>query len=389
MKFRKTEELELTLSSEAKIVLNETRKDFNSVLGFINNAVKDEINKGKKEKLTISKIRALANRALTRYEEYIVESALDHFLFFYKQSDFDYDTNVHHRDDGFSLKSGFRFNKDRNSFFLKKDKVIPINVSFSEETPITEEMVRVRFLDKVEGWFVQIEYFELEGFEMVSSATSKEDWLEKVNKLNLPKTSERFYKPELTKMTTNICSIVERENVVEFLENATKVSAANFNVLVQSLLTSFDLKHLRFFRESEVLKLFTKLKNENAIREFEIPDSVARGVCREVSTHINHELKKGTKNFKMKDVETSNFFIVTSNRMFVDKMFNRIVFVGAISIEITGTERLEDHGEAIAVFFKEEGKWKVQLSQHNQRSREDYKMRKKKMRKKYEKKNVL
>lgn len=285
MKFRKTEELELTLSSEAKIVLNETRKDFNSVLGFINNAVKDEINKGKKEKLTISKIRALASRALTRYEEYIVESALDHFLFFYKQSDFDYDTNVHHRDDGFSLKSGFRFNKDRNSFFLKKDKVIPINVSFSEETPITEEMVRVRFLDKVEGWFVQIEYFELEGFEMVSSATSKE--------------------------------------------------------------------------------------------------------CREVSTHINHELKKGTKNFKMKDVETSNFFIVTSNRMFVDKMFNRIVFVGAISIEITGTERLEDHGEAIAVFFKEEGKWKVQLSQHNQRSREDYKMRKKKMRKKYEKKNAL
>lgn len=389
MKFRKSEELELTVSDEARNVLIETRREFNSVLSFINNAVKNELDKGRKEKLTTQKIRALATRALTKYEEYIIEAAFDHFLFFYKQSDFDCDTDVFHRDDGFSLKSGFRFNNDRNSFYLKKNKNVAINLLFSEDVPITEEMFRLRFLEKSEKWFVQIEYFELEGFELISSATSKEDWLEKTNKLDLPKTTERFYKPELTKMTTNICSIVEKENVVDFLNTASKLSAANFNVLVQSLVTTFDLKHLKFFRESEVLKLFTKLKNEGAIREFEIPDSVARGVCREVSTHINYELKKGTKNFKIKDVEASNFFTVTSNRMFIDKLFGRIVFVGTISIEITETERLEEHGEAIAVFFKEGGKWKVQLSQHNQRSREDYKMRKKKMRKKYEKRISL
>lgn len=375
-----------TPKKESLIVLNRLREDFNRVLNFLTKSTKDAIRESGRDKMKVSKVRLLSERALSANPKFIVESALDHFLLFYKREDFSIETDVNHKDNGFSLTSGFRYDSKRHSLFLEPEPNLHFNLPVIKDYPYREEIIRIRFLNEREEWFIQIEYYEVEQEIKISEAASVEEWLKVSNELELPKTTERFYRPELSKMTTTVCDIKETPEVINFLERATKVSNANFNILVSLLIRSYGLNNLKFFRENEVLKLFTKLKELEVIREYEIPDLVARGVCREVSTHINYELKGNTKRFMNKDVENTNFFIVTSNRMFIDKKFKRIVFLGRISLGLVSTEGLEDTTEGIAVFFKEEGKWKVQISQHNEESREHYKANKEKWKRIYKNK---
>ena len=366
MRFVQTKEIEIEpLPIDARKVLEGTRKTFNEVLHFIKNSVDKELAKRNIKTIPDEKLKILAARASSRNPNFIANSALDHYLYTREKFKDDPYHAVEHRDDGFSLVEGFRYDEKRNSLYI--DDITPLNLPIYFTYPTNGEVKRIRFLDKDGKWFIVIEINEYEVMDSIALSESLDEWSKLSLELNGEKTIRRCYRPENSAMTTELVLLDTSNEEEEFLEKARKVHQTNFNIITDFVNRNFDLKKLYFFRENTTLKLFTKLKELGCVKEFEIPDGIARSVCRDVSSYLNYFFKNRKEGIKLRDVDKTNFFFVTSSRVFIDAIFNRILLPGRITLRFKNSQHLISGGGVI-IFIKDSEGWKAQISQPNEAS---------------------
>lgn len=366
MRFVQTKEIEIEpLPIEAETVLNETRKMFNQVLHFIKNSVDKELAKRNVKTIPDEKLKILAARASSRNPNFIANSALDHYLYIREKFKDDPYHAVEHRDDGFSLTEGFRYDEKRNSLYI--DDITPLNLPIDFTYPTNGEVKRIRFLNKDGRWFIVIEINEYEVMDSIALSESLDEWSRLSLELNGEKTTRRCYRPENSAMTTELVLLDTSNEEEEFLEKARKVHQTNFNIITDFVSRNFNLKKLYFCREKTMLKLFTKLKELECVKEFDIPDGIARSVCRDVSSSLNHFFKNRKEGLKLREVDKANFFFVTSSRVFIDVIFNRILLPGRITLRFKSSQHLVSGGGVI-IFIKDSEGWKAQISQPNEAS---------------------
>ena len=366
MRFVQTKEIEIEpLPIDARKVLEGTRKTFNHVLHFIKNSVDKELAKRNIKKIPDEKLKILAARASSHNPNFVANSALDHYLYIREKFKDDPYHAVEHRDDGFSLVEGFRYDEKRNSLYI--DDITPLNLPIYFIYPTNGEVKRIRFLNKDGRWFIVIEINEYEIMDSIALSESLDEWSKLSLELNGEKTTRRCYRPENSAMTTELVLLDTSNEEEEFLEKARKVHQTNFNIITDFVNRNFDLKKLYFFRENTTLKLFTKLKELGCVKEFEIPDGIARSVCRDVSSYLNYFFKNRKEGLKLRDVDKTNFFFVTSSRVFIDAIFNRILLPGRITLRFKSSQHLISGGGVI-IFIKDSEGWKAQISQPNEAS---------------------
>lgn len=367
MKYRRGELIPIDLNKPSEDILNRLMDKFTNMLIFIQKIVDKEIMAGGRDKVKKEKLDYLVRRIAKTSSPILAKSAVSCFKQYFNES-YEVGQDVVTLGNYFILTTGFSLSADTNAVEINGEG--SIYCSITHELPFDSTVSQVRFERREDEWFVIFYTAEFELKEILKDKTNLEEWARASYPDDATLKEGRFYHPEKAKFDKRVFNITPSRENEELVKRHAIVYTACYNILLDVIISNFNLSDLKFIRETTVTKYFTQLKNEGYIKLFDTSDGVIRSVCREVAATVMFIIRYKPKDISFRDpFKATSFFYVFDRATFING-FRTIYFPKGVSFNLETTVPSEATTDIVAIRFKKEDNWKVILFRMTEEERE-------------------
>ena len=358
MKYHKGERIPINLTKSSEEILNRLLAKFTNMLIFIQKIVDEEINAGRRDKINEEKFNYLTRRIAKPSPTFLAKSAVSCFKQHFNEK-YEAGQDVVTLGNYFSLIDGFNLSSSLYAVEISGEGAI--YCSITHDLPFDTVVDRVQFERKEDDWFVTFYFMEFELKEELKDKTTLEEWAQASYPSGAILKNERFYHPERLKFDKRVFNLTPSKENEELIVRHATVYTACYNILLDVIVSNFNLNELKFIRESTVKKYFTQLKNEGYIKLFDTSDGIIRSVCREVAATAMFIIRFKPKEIAFRDpFKPTSFFYVFDRATFINE-FKAVCFPNGVSYELESTVPSEAMTEIVAMRFKKGDNWKLIL----------------------------
>ena len=216
------------------------------------------------------------------------------------------------------------------------------------------------------------------GAPVLARDMSLENWL-KTDRRD----DEKVYKPEFQpergrERYSAVLKLITDEKINDRLEEMSLIQHRVFNAVWEEFLKEYKIYDSEVNIESQVSKIFTKLKGAGKINIYGYPTDLGRSVRKEINCRFNqHRLGiKDMTEFKPHKVEDMHYFYSTSGRTIFGPTYREVVIAENLFVKFEGDlSGFNEDSYTTYLFFKERGEWYLRVTQATEESKKLCRMR--------------